>query len=136
MSREISVVTLAAMDGPKLLLVRKRGLSAWILPGGKPEPGESPEDTLRREIFEELGCGVETGALLGVFRDVAAGDASVTVAVSLFAGLLAGQPSPRAEIEEISWLDVRSPGGVELAPSLANSIMPFLASFLGMPPHG
>jgi 8-oxo-dGTP diphosphatase len=36
----------------ELLLVRKG--ETWILPGGKPEEGESDEDCLRREFREEL----------------------------------------------------------------------------------
>lgn len=38
----------------------------WELPGGKVEPGESPEAAARREIREELGCDIEvTGWLPG-----------------------------------------------------------------------
>ncbi len=36
----------------KILLVQKK--TSWILPGGKPEPGEGPLECLYREIDEEL----------------------------------------------------------------------------------
>ena len=36
----------------EVLTVRKRGTTGFMLPGGKPEPGETAEETARREAAE------------------------------------------------------------------------------------
>ena len=50
----------------RILLARRtegRDLAGlWEFPGGKVEPGESPEDALVRELREELGVEAEVGA--------------------------------------------------------------------------
>lgn len=52
-------------DDDHALLVRfvfPSGVEAWALPGGGVEPGESTEESLRRELYEELGLvDVEIG---------------------------------------------------------------------------
>ena len=42
----------------------------WFLPGGGVDHGESPTDSLRREIEEEAGLVVSVGPLLDVLSDV------------------------------------------------------------------
>ena len=42
--------------------------SRWGWPGGRPEPGESWEDTLRREMLEEACATVTEARLLGFVR--------------------------------------------------------------------
>lgn len=46
-------------DNPNLVLLGKRakkeGEGLWVLPGGKLERGESPEQAVRRETAEEIG---------------------------------------------------------------------------------
>ena len=54
--------------GGRVLLARRtdgRDLAGlWEFPGGKLEPGESPEHALARELHEELGIDVQVGAPL------------------------------------------------------------------------
>lgn len=37
----------------------------WVLPGGRPEKGETPEQTLKRELLEELDITIDKFKLLG-----------------------------------------------------------------------
>lgn len=54
------------IDGDRVLLVRHSyGSRGWDLPGGSVRRGESPEDTARREMREELGVDVESWHLIG-----------------------------------------------------------------------
>ena len=41
-----------------VLLCVRSDLRGWELPGGNPEPGEAPEDALRREVREETGIRI------------------------------------------------------------------------------
>jgi 8-oxo-dGTP diphosphatase len=114
-----------------MLLVRKRGLASWILPGGKPEAGEAEEEALSRELAEELGCGLVPGSVgrLGEWTDVSADRADLAVRVVVYRGDLDGPFETLAEIEEARW---HAPGDGEtfgpLAPSLRNKIIPDLVA--------
>jgi 8-oxo-dGTP diphosphatase len=124
--RWIEKVGLAAFDGDRMLIVRKRGGTLFILPGGKPEGQEGDLATLSREIHEELGCQVRNPVLSGVFKDRAAGIENAVVVVRLYTGELLGAPVPQSEIEELAWLDIRKPVSLPLAPSIINGILPHL----------
>ncbi len=69
MSIEIVLVAACALidpDGRILLAQRPAGkpmAGLWEFPGGKIEKGERPEDTLIRELAEELGIAVKEPCL-------------------------------------------------------------------------
>lgn len=109
----------------RLLVVRKRGGTLWILPGGKPEKGESDEAALRREVMEELGCHVTWARPYMECTAPAADLEGVTVTVACYLGEISGQPTPRDEIAEIRWIDILSPS-VPLAISIEEEMIPFL----------
>jgi 8-oxo-dGTP pyrophosphatase MutT (NUDIX family) len=88
-----------------LLAVRTRGRDRFYLPGGKPEPGETLPEALTREVREELGVDLEHTAQAFVIEADAHGyDEPTRVTLTCFIGAPKGDPSPAAEIEEMTWL--------------------------------
>ena len=87
----------------------------WEFPGGKVEPGETPDAALVREIAEELGCPITVdGWLAG-----AAAIGSTHVLTVARATLLSGEPYPHEhdavrwlsadELDDVDWLEPDRP---------------------------
>ena len=56
-------------DGRVLLVHHTYGRLNWELPGGVSEPGETPDETARRELLEETGLHAELDHLTGVYLE-------------------------------------------------------------------
>ncbi len=87
----------------KLLIVRKGNW--WILPGGKPEEGESDEKCLRREFSEEIS-GTEVGLRrnYGAFEGITPHSKTQMKAEVYFVDLESELGEPSAEISETAWI--------------------------------
>jgi 8-oxo-dGTP diphosphatase len=123
----ISVVAaLIRDDHGRVLLVRKRGTSAFMQPGGKRDAGESDVAALCREITEELGCRVvmETARPLGTFDCAAANEPGRRVAAAVYAVDVEGVVKPRAEIDEAIWVDPGALPDVPFAPLTRDHVLP------------
>ena len=114
-----AVVGAAIVRDGRVLAARRtfpaEAAGRWELPGGKVEPGETPDEALVREIAEELGCAIAvTGWLPG---EVAIGDRHVLSVAT--AELVAGEPHPHehdevrwlsaAELDDVDWLEPDRP---------------------------
>ena len=67
--REPLVVVQAFILSPAgVLLSMRSDLWGWELPGGTPIPGETPEETVHREVWEETGLHIEVERLVGSYE--------------------------------------------------------------------
>jgi 8-oxo-dGTP diphosphatase len=112
-------VTAALIEesGRVLLARRKPGKhmgGKWELPGGKIEPGETPEQSLARELSEELGLEVRVGEYLcaAAFD----GDGIHLELLVYRVHRLSGEPA-LFEHEEIRWVAPADLLGYDLADS-------------------
>jgi 8-oxo-dGTP diphosphatase len=125
--RVISVVAALIRDeSGRVLLVRKRGTQAFMQPGGKRDAGESDVAALSREIVEELGCRVTANSAraLGDFECVAANEPGFRVRAAVYAVDVEGAIAPKAEIEEMVWVDPRALPALDYAPLTRDHVLP------------
>nr|WP_156465534.1 NUDIX domain-containing protein [Pseudomonas sp. Leaf48] len=133
---EIGVIRIAAalLIGPdgRTLLVRKRGTTAFMQPGGKIEAHELPVQALARELDEELGLLIDPqqASFLGEFSAPAANEPGFVVQAQIFQLAIAADVTPAAEIEEVIWIDPTTDAGVSLAPLTRDLILPFYRASL------
>lgn len=97
-------------DEGLLLLHRRTDNGLWALPGGTMETGETAEQTVVREVWEETGYHIEVTRLVGIYSHpaqttVTYADGNTVAYVSLlFEGRLSGgTPTLCDETSEIGW---------------------------------
>jgi 8-oxo-dGTP diphosphatase len=112
------VVAALIRDDRRVLMSRRRADQPmpllWEFPGGKIEPGESPQAALAREVREELGCELAVGAIHDVvFHAYPDFDLYMLV----YAGTIATGIPRAVEVAEIAWVDVHDLPALDLLPA-------------------
>ncbi len=130
------VVGAAIVEQDGKVLIARRGPSSalagkWKFPGGKVEPGETPQQCIVRELREEFGVETQAGALVA-----AATFQYPTGAIHLIAHrveYLHGAWVPR-EHAELRWVRVRDLPSYDLAPADIPIMEALLAETTGPQP--
>lgn len=122
--RDVSIVLVAAvalMDSDGRILIAKRPegkkmAGLWEFPGGKIDPGETPERALIRELQEELGIDTRTSCLAPIgFASHAYDDFHLLMPLYV-CRVWDGAPTPR-EGQELAWVRPARLGDYPMPPA-------------------
>lgn len=103
----IDKVAYIYMQDKKILSSLSKGKDTYYIPGGKREGNETDEETLIREVKEELSVDIlkETISYYGTFEAQAHGKKEgIIVKMTCYTANYEGQMKPDSEIQEIRWL--------------------------------
>ncbi|WP_285597199.1 NUDIX hydrolase [Actinomycetospora sp. NBRC 106378] len=95
----VSVAGIVVDDQDRVLVIQRRDNGHWEPPGGVLELEETPEDGVRREVFEETGIQVSVKSLSGVYKNVSRG----VVALVYRCTAEAGSPRVSDETVRVEW---------------------------------
>ena len=108
---------IVSRNGKIMLCQRRPGdrlALKWEFPGGKLEPGETPQKALERELKEELNIETRTGRIFDVHCDLSA-DREIMV-LFFRSELLSGEPQT-IECNAVEWADPAHLTQYDLAPA-------------------
>lgn len=119
--RAAAVAVVLRPDGearPCFLLTRRAGTlrrhaGQWALPGGRLDPGETPEQAALRECREEVGLALPESATLGRLDDYPTRSGFVITPVVVWsdaADPLRPDPAEVAEVHEVPLAELERPG--------------------------
>ena len=118
-------------DGRVLLAQRPQGkqfAGLWEFPGGKVEPGETPEETLVRELKEELGIETKVACLAPLTIASHANDDFTLLMPLYVCRRFWGTPQP-LEAQALKWVKPRQMRDYPMPPADA-PLIPFLIDLL------
>ena len=125
----MNVITVAAAiildEQQQLLLVRKKNTQFFMQVGGKLELDELPEQTMLREIKEEIGVDATIEQFVGRFETRAANEADHLLVSFVYHVSIDQVPRIDAEIAEMKWVSLEA-NQAFLAPLTIEIVMPWV----------
>ena len=95
----VSCAALVTNQAGEILLV-KSPLRGWEYPGGLMEPGETFQQTLKREVLEEAGIEIEITGFVGICKNIE----KDIVNIDFTARYIGGELSTSEESTEVMWV--------------------------------
>ncbi len=111
--KEIDKIAFIETKNGQILSTRSKGKSTFYIPGGKRDEGESDEETLVREMFEELKVDIKKDTInyIGTFTTQADGaKEGINVKMTCYEAKYSGNLEASSEIEEFRWLSFEDIG--------------------------
>lgn len=106
-----AVTAFAFIEQDGRYLVLERGQEPyrgrWELPGGFVEAGESPDEAVKREVFEETGLRVEAPSIIGAYTSRYGDDGKWTVDVAFHCQAPPGELRLSAESSNAAWVSIK-----------------------------
>jgi 8-oxo-dGTP diphosphatase len=109
------VAALIELDGKLLVCQRRRDAPfalKWEFPGGKAEPGETPEQALQRELREELGVTARVGPQVHRTQHKYA-EMSDAIELRFFACRIVSGALRNLDFEQIAWREPQELQGMD-----------------------
>lgn len=98
----LGIVGIVGLDYLKWLVKHPR--RGWEFPGGMVEQGESLQEALKREIFEESGIRVEITGFIGISKNIQ----SDIVNIDFCCRYLSGKPTASDESTDVGWFPINA----------------------------
>lgn len=127
----VAACALVDADGRVLICQRPEGKALaglWEFPGGKVEPGETPEAALIRELWEELGIQINQ-ACLAPFVFASHAYEGFHLLMPLFLCRRWNGFVERLEHQALAWVKPRDMGGYPMPPA-DEPLVAYLRDFL------
>jgi 8-oxo-dGTP diphosphatase len=114
----IPTVDAIIQNSSSILLVKRRKdpyKNHFALPGGFVNEGETIEEAIEREIYEETSLEVHPIDILGVYSDPKRDPRGHMMTVVFIVLIIRGNPAAGDDAKEISWIPIEKLNNIKIA---------------------